>query len=155
MRAVAHSFENYTFLNVDASAVISSWQGESEKVFKIIFQHAKDVSPSIIFIDEVDAFCMQREGHDNDTMRRVKSTLLSCMDGFEKDSRIVIVIGCTNRPMDLDSNFLRRFPKRIYTPLPNETDRVLLIKHFLKDFEHNLTNENIAKLAKITDRYNY
>lgn len=87
----------YSFFNVTVDIFMSKWQGESEKILDIIFDHARENSPSIIFIDEIDSICMARGTHDSESTRRVKSKLLTEMEGFEKRDSRVIVIGTTNR----------------------------------------------------------
>jgi len=118
-RAVATEVEA-TFFNVSASSIISKWLGESEKLVTQLFETAQNKQPSLIFIDEVDSIASARGGGEHDAMRRVKTTLMTQMDGVttKKEDRIV-VIGATNLPWELDPAFRSRFEKRIYINLPD------------------------------------
>ncbi|NHK31287.1 MAG: AAA family ATPase [Asgard group archaeon] len=118
-RAVATEVDA-TFFNVSASSIISKWLGESEKLVQQLFDSAIEKQPSLIFIDEVDSIASTRGGGEHDAMRRVKTTMMTMMDGVttKKEDRIV-VIGATNLPWELDPAFRSRFEKRIYINLPD------------------------------------
>ncbi len=141
-----------TFFNVSASAVISKWLGESEKLVHTLFKLAREKQPSIIFIDEVDALTGSRGG-EHDAMRRVKTELLTSMDGLsssEKDR--LVVIGATNLPESIDAAFRRRFERRIYITLPDIKARKAIFLLNVKGVE--LENDvNFDDLAEITEGY--
>ena len=89
---------------------MSNLSGEldkSEENLRSVFEKAKQDSPSIIFIDEIDAIAPKREKANGEVERRVVSTLLTCMDGMKGRSR-VMVMAATNRPNAIDTA-LRRF----------------------------------------------
>ena len=118
-RAVATEVDA-TFFNVSASSIISKWLGESEKLVQQLFETAIEKQPSLIFIDEVDSIASTRGGGEHDAMRRVKTTLMTQMDGITtKKSDRLVVIGATNLPWELDPAFRSRFEKRIYINLPD------------------------------------
>ncbi|MHA1244592.1 MAG: AAA family ATPase [Candidatus Heimdallarchaeota archaeon] len=118
-RAVATEVDA-TFFNVSASSIISKWLGESEKLVQQLFETAIEKQPSLIFIDEVDSIASTRGGGEHDAMRRVKTTLMTQMDGVTtKKSDRLVVIGATNLPWELDPAFRSRFEKRIYINLPD------------------------------------
>ncbi|KAI8424587.1 hypothetical protein MSG28_003033 [Choristoneura fumiferana] len=94
-------------------------------------------APSTIFLDEVDSLCAVRGADsEHEASRRFKAELLIQMDGlsavFHRD-KIIMVLAATNHPWDIDEAFRRRFEKRIYIGLPDETTRVKLLKLCLRE----------------------
>ncbi|KAG0719810.1 Vacuolar protein sorting-associated protein 4 [Chionoecetes opilio] len=131
-RAVASELQ-CPFFYVSAANLLSSWVGESEKLTRDLFQHArKQHSQAIIFFDEIDSLCRKRSQGDDEHSRRVKSELLQQMDGNAEDATSsVFLLGATNCPWDMDPAFLRRFERRIYASLPGrEACRAIISKHF-------------------------
>jgi transitional endoplasmic reticulum ATPase len=124
-KAVAHEAEA-NFIAAKASDLLSKWYGESERQISRLFARARQVSPAVIFLDEVDALAPQRGGSPGDSAasERVVNTLLAELDGLEELTRVV-VIGATNRPTLLDSALLRpgRFDELVYVPVPNRAGR--------------------------------
>lgn len=120
------------FISIRGPEVFSKWIGESEKRIRQIFTKAREVSPSIIFFDEIDAITARR-GMGNDVADRVVTQLLTEMDGIES-SRGVYVIAATNRKELIDPAFLRpgRFDYHIYIPLPDTKARYEIFKIHLK-----------------------
>ena len=117
-KAIAHESEA-TFFSISSSSLTSMWVGEGEKNVRTLFNVAYDCSPSVIFIDEVDSMLTQRKKDESEASRTMKTEFLVRLDGVcnKKDGR-VLLIGATNRPMDLDEAMRRRFSKRLYIPLP-------------------------------------
>ena len=153
-----------TFFNVHSSSFASKWRGESEKLVRILFEMAKYYAPTVIFIDEVDSLGTKRgQGNEGDGSRRVKAELLVQMDGASSASSaganakagdtsktLVMVMGATNRPWDLDEALLRRFEKRIYIPLPNEVGRKQMFYLNTKKIEidKNIDTKELVSLTK-------
>ena len=153
-----------TFFNVHSSSFASKWRGESEKLVRILFEMAKYYAPTVIFIDEVDSLGTKRgQGNEGDGSRRVKAELLVQMDGASSASSaganakagdtsktLVMVMGATNRPWDLDEALLRRFEKRIYIPLPNEVGRKQMFYLNTKKIEidKNINSKELVELTK-------
>ncbi len=141
-----------TFFNVSAASIISKWLGESEKLVQTLFKLAKEKQPSIIFIDEVDALAGARGG-EHDAMRRVKTELLTSMDGLSSsESDRIVTVGATNIPESIDGAFRRRFERRIYVPLPDEEARDAIFNLNSKGVELE-DDVNFSILAEITEGY--
>ena len=112
-RAVANESEA-NFHSINGPEIMSKFYGESEARLREIFQQAQQNSPSIIFIDELDAIAPKREEVTGEVERRVVAQLLALMDGLSGRGN-VIVIGATNRPQALDPALRRpgRFDREI------------------------------------------
>ncbi|XP_010277454.1 PREDICTED: spastin isoform X2 [Nelumbo nucifera] len=152
-KAVA-SESQATFFNVTASSLTSKWVGEAEKLVRTLFMVAISRQPSVIFIDEIDSILSTRLANENDASRRLKSEFLIQFDGVSSNpDDLVIVIGATNKPQELDDAVLRRLVKRIYVPLPDESVRRLLLKHKLKGQAFSLPGGDLERLVKETEGY--
>lgn len=89
------------------------------------------MGPSIIFIDEIDALAGQRGDDMHEASRRVLSTLLRKIDGFESDHKILLICA-TNRKEDLDRALLSRIDLSIEFALPESHSRALIFKRYAK-----------------------
>lgn len=152
-KAVASESEA-TFFNVSAASLTSKWVGESEKLVRTLFMVAKSRQPSVIFMDEIDSVMSTRHANENEASRRLKSEFLVQFDGVTSNSTdLVIVIGATNKPQELDDAVLRRLVKRIYIPLPDGNGRRLLLKHKLKGQSFSLPSRDLERLVTQTEGY--
>ncbi|MCZ6603201.1 MAG: ATP-binding protein [Planctomycetota bacterium] len=118
------------FFNVKVANVLSKFFGESSKIISELYGAARDMSPSIIFLDEFEALCASRDGADSGPERRILSTILSELDGLAekgRDDLYVLTIAATNRPWDLDPAILSRFEKKILIPLPDRDAREAIL----------------------------
>jgi transitional endoplasmic reticulum ATPase len=122
-KAVANESEAH-FISINGPEIMSKFYGESEKKLRKLFIEAEEKSPSIIFIDEIDAIAPKRETVTGEVERRVVAQLLALMDGLHGRGK-VIVIGATNRPNSLDPALRRpgRFDREIEIKVPNEKGR--------------------------------
>ncbi len=118
------------FISISGPEIMSKFYGESEARLREIFKEAREKSPSIVFIDEIDSIAPKREEVTGEVERRVVSQLLSLMDGLEARGK-VIVIAATNRPNAIDPALRRpgRFDREIEIKVPDRKGRldVLLI----------------------------
>jgi transitional endoplasmic reticulum ATPase len=129
-KAVARESEA-NFIATKSSDLLSKWYGESEQQVSRLFARARQVAPTVIFIDEIDSLAPQRGGGLGEpaVTERVVNTMLAELDGLE-ELRGVIVIGATNRPTLLDPALLRpgRFDELIYVPVPEVEGRLQILK---------------------------
>jgi transitional endoplasmic reticulum ATPase len=127
-KAIASEASSY-FIHLNGSEVMNKFYGESEAKLRVIFEDAKQNSPSIIFLDEIDALAPKREQVIGDVEKRVITQLLASMDGIV-DRGDVIIIGATNIPDVLDPALRRpgRFDREIMIPVPNEEGRLKILE---------------------------
>jgi spastin len=154
-KAVAHE-SNSKFFNVGASSLTSKWVGEGEKLVRALFALARELQPSIIFLDECDALLGRRGEGENDAMRRLKNEFLQCFDGMTAEAgERMLVMAATNRPHELDDAVLRRFEKRIFIPLPSHEARKGVLKKLVSKHKHKLSESQLGKLAQDMDSYSF
>jgi transitional endoplasmic reticulum ATPase len=127
-RAVANESEA-NFYSINGPEIMSKFYGESEARLREMFQQAQKNSPSIIFIDELDAIAPKREEVTGEVERRVVAQLLALMDGLTGRGNL-IVIGATNRPEALDPALRRpgRFDREIEIGVPDKTGRYEILQ---------------------------
>lgn len=138
MTAKAISAESgASFINVKSADLMDKWMGESDKLVRAVFSLARKLAPSIIFIDEIDTLLRRRESDQTGASSSMQGTLLTEWDGIKSDNTLgenapVIVLGATNRPMDLDGAILRRMPVQVQTMMPNLEGRVDILHKVLE-----------------------
>jgi katanin p60 ATPase-containing subunit A1 len=145
-----------TFFNISPATLTSKWRGDSEKMVRILFEMARHYAPSTIFIDEIDSLCGQRGGDgEHEASRRAKSVLLTQMDGLGVDaSKVVMVLGATNHPWDIDEAMRRRLERRIYIPLPNEEDILQLLQINTRSIKLD-SDVDLQEVARLAASKNY
>jgi transitional endoplasmic reticulum ATPase len=153
-KAVAREAEA-NFVATKSSDLLSKWYGESEKQVSRLFQRARQVAPTVIFIDEIDALAPARGGGLGEpaVTERVVNTLLAEMDGLE-ELQGVVVVGATNRPTLLDPALLRpgRFDELVYVPVPDEAGRRKILG--VQTARMPLADDvDLDALARRTERY--
>ena len=116
-------------LAINGPEIMNKYYGETESKLRDIFKEAKEHSPSIIFIDEIDAIAPKREEAYGDVEKRVVAQLLALMDGLT-DRGNVIVLGATNRPDSVDPALRRpgRFDREIEISVPNADGRLEVLQ---------------------------
>ncbi|MCX8184699.1 MAG: CDC48 family AAA ATPase [Sulfolobales archaeon] len=145
---------NANFIAIKGPEILSKWVGESEKAVREIFRRARQVAPSIIFFDEVDAIVPTRGmRHDTEVTDRIVNQLLAEMDGIQT-LKNVVVIGATNRVDLIDPALLRpgRFDRVIYVPPPDRKARYEILKIHTRGVP--LAKDiDLEKLAEMTEGY--
>ncbi|HOP08943.1 MAG TPA: CDC48 family AAA ATPase [Candidatus Methanofastidiosa archaeon] len=152
-KAVANE-SDANFITIRGPELISKWVGESEKGIRKVFKRARQVAPSIIFFDEIDAVAGTRgEEVGTKVTERMVNQLLSEMDGVEKLDKVT-VIAATNRPDILDEALLRpgRFDSIIQIPMPDKVARLEILKVHTKKMPL-AEDVDLEKLAEATDGY--
>lgn len=127
-KALASESEANFFI-INGPEIMNKYYGETEARLRDIFKEARESSPSIIFIDEIDAIAPKREEAFGDVEKRVVAQLLALMDGMS-DRGQVIVLGATNRPESLDPALRRpgRFDREIEIGVPNVEGRLEILQ---------------------------
>jgi transitional endoplasmic reticulum ATPase len=117
------------FISVKGPEVMSKWVGESEKAIRMIFKKARQASPSIVFVDEIDSIAPRRGLQTSSGVtERIVNQLLTSIDGLETLER-VLVIAATNRPDIVDEALLRtgRFDRLLYVEPPDTAGRLEIL----------------------------
>lgn len=135
-RLIASGVGDFTFLPVSGASLYSCWVGESEHSLRDLFERAREDSPSLIFIDEIDALVGNRGfasgggGGGDQVQERILSTLLNEMDGIDDRNGDVLVLAATNRLDKIDSALKRpgRFDIILEIPLPDLVGRIEIMK---------------------------
>lgn len=151
-KAVASESEA-NFISIKGPEVMSKWVGESEKAVRVIFKKAKQVSPCIVFLDEIDSIAPERgSSSDSHVTDSVVNQLLTAMDGLENREG-VFVIGATNRPELLDRALRRtgRFDKLVFVGQPDRAARLAIFKVHTRCMP--LKGVDLERLADATDGY--
>ncbi len=151
-RAVAGE-TNATFIRIVGSELVKKYIGEGAKLVRQVFNLAREESPSIIFIDEIDAISSKRMKQTTGGDREVNRTmmqLLSELDGFDPRGDVRI-IGATNRVDILDDAILRpgRFDRKIEIPAPETEARKEILEIHSRNM--NLRSVNLEEIAELTE----
>ena len=153
------------FLAPSIADLVTRYVGDASRYIKAMFDVAREVRPCVLFLDEIDGLCVSRETHQSEESKRAINVLLQQMQGFGDSMRDILVVGATNRPLQLDTALLSRMPDRFLVSLPTETERLLQLQHlanssaYCTGYEPEsgksrlLTAQNIESLAQCTDNY--
>jgi hypothetical protein len=146
--------ENSSFIGGELPLLLhnSKWFGESEQRIRELFRRAKQVSPSIILFDEIDALAPRRGFGRHEASERIVSQLLTEMSGIE-EMKGVVVIATTNRPDLIDPALLRpgRIDRFVLVPAPDEKSRLEILKVHTRNMP--LKNVDLKEWAKKTEGF--
>ena len=134
------------FLSVEGPEIFTKWLGESEEAVRHIFRIARQLAPTLIFFDQLDAIAPKRGATESRTSERVVNQLLVELDGMESLSGI-IALAATNRLDLVDPSVLRpgRLSTHLYVPLPDLESRKAILKLYL----NKITCEKNLSMAKL------
>lgn len=141
------------FLLIKGPELFSKWVGDSERAVRDLFTKARQVAPSIIFFDEMDAIGTERGGNgDSGVHQRVLAQLLTELDGVVPLNSVTI-LAATNRPDMMDRALLRpgRLDRLIYVPLPDYETRLQILE--LKLAQMSTSHINTDNLAARTEKF--
>ena len=144
------------FLTVSASEFMEMFVGVGASRVRNLFEEARKASPAIIFIDELDSIGRRRGagiGGGHDEREQTLNQILSEMDGFEKDTS-VIIIAATNRPDILDPALLRpgRFDRQVTIGLPTQREREQVLRVHVRN-KPIAGDVNLERLASATPMF--
>lgn len=140
-------------LPVKATQMIGEYVGEGARQIHQLYDKAEDIAPCIIFIDELDAIALDRRHQElRGDVAEIVNALLTEMDGIVERSGIC-TIGATNRTSILDPAIRSRFEEEIEFLLPDENERVQIIKTNIDTFPIPVKNVNYKKIAMMTKDY--
>ena len=152
-KAVA-SETNSNFYLINGPEIMSKYYGQSEENLRKKFEEAEENTPSIIFIDEIDAIASKREESKGEVERRVVAQLLAIMDGLKSRGKVV-VIAATNIPNQLDPALRRpgRFDREIEIGVPSLKGRLNILKIHsrnmpLASYDTDLLSQEVVNQAK-------
>ncbi|MGB8309911.1 MAG: ATP-binding protein [Methanoregula sp.] len=147
--AMAHSM-HMPILEVRLSMITSQYIGETSKNIDKIFELAKGLSPSILFIDEFDFIAKSRSSDDHAALKRAVNTLLKNIDRISLVKNGVLLIGATNHPQLLDEAAWRRFDEVVEFSNPNEEMRREIVKSVTSNMACTC---NFHEIAALTDGF--
>ena len=152
-KAVAHE-TNANFISVRGPQLLSKWVGESEKAIRQTFRKARQVAPTIVFFDELDALAPSRsQDHGSNVSERVVNQLLTELDGLEEMEN-VMVVGATNRPDMIDTALIRsgRFDRLVMIGEPSMEGREEIFRIHTRDVPL-APDVSLRELAELTEGF--
>ncbi|MCX6665483.1 MAG: CDC48 family AAA ATPase [Euryarchaeota archaeon] len=152
-KAVANESQA-NFISIKGPEVLSKWVGESEKAVRELFKKARQVAPTIVFLDEIDSIAPRRGAYAGSHVTdSVVNQLLTSIDGLESMDGVV-VIAATNRPDIIDQGLLRpgRFDRLILLMSPDKNSRLAILKIHTKDMPL-AEDVDIDELATMCEGY--
>ena len=126
---------NAKFISVGLNDILDMWVGNSEKNLHEIFELARNNTPCVLFIDEIDALGASRSDMKQSSGRHLINQFLQELDGINSTNEGVLIIGATNTPWNLDPAFRRpgRFDRIVFVSPPNEETKESILKLKLND----------------------
>jgi transitional endoplasmic reticulum ATPase len=144
-----------TFINVNLATVLDKWVGNSEKAVSMIFAAARKRTPSIIFLDEVDAIGGSRSSMQAGWEKKLISQLLIELDGLASDNENVMVLGASNAPWEVDFALRRpgRLGRLVFVPPPDEAARKEIFALYISKKPLIEPELDLDELARQTAQY--
>ncbi|MGA5540607.1 ATP-binding protein [Mycobacterium sp. NPDC051198] len=140
------------FIHVGIADVLDKWLGNSERNIKGVFDEARQMRPTVLFIDELDALGHKR-AQTSSYIRSIVNQLLLELDGATSDNEGILVLGATNQVWDVDPALLRpgRFDRKVLVLPPDRPAREAILAHHLRTSPTDRLN--LAAIADGTDGY--
>lgn len=144
---------NAKFISVGLNDILDMWIGGSEKNLHDIFELARENTPCVLFIDEIDALGASRSDMKQSSGRHLINQFLQELDGINDTNEGVLVLGATNTPWNLDPAFRRpgRFDRIVFVPPPDPSTRESILRLKLKD--KPVDKIDYSGLSKKTEHY--
>ena len=142
---------NAKFISVSLNDILDMWIGNSEKNLHEIFELARNNTPCVLFIDEIDALGASRSDMKQSSGRHLINQFLQELDGIDSTNEGVLIIGATNTPWNLDPAFRRpgRFDRIVFVPPPDVTTRESILRLKLNNKPTGTIDlQSIAKKAE-------
>lgn len=149
VKALANELEVPLYL-IKATSLIGDHVGDGASKIHDLFKKASENSPSIIFIDEMDAIALHRSFQTlRGDVSEIVNSLLTEMDGISENES-VITIGATNNPTSLDFAVRSRFEEEIEFNLPDDEERLTILENNLKTMplDYDIDLEKVVKITK-------
>lgn len=144
---------HFRFINLEVPALTDKWYGESQKLAAAVFTLAVKVQPCIVFIDEIDSFLRSRSSQDHEATAMMKAQFMMLWDGISSSKRCqVVVMGATNRPLDVDRAILRRMPAMFQIDYPGKGERMSLLQLILRN-DSLASDVDLEAIAEQTDKF--
>ncbi|KAL8489267.1 hypothetical protein ACS0TY_025245 [Phlomoides rotata] len=149
-RECAHD-AGVNMFSVNGPEIISQYHGETEQALHEVFDNASKASPSVVFIDELDAIAPARKDGGDELSQRMVATLLNLMDGVSRTDG-VLIIAATNRLDSIEPALRRpgRFDREIEIGVPSPRQRHEILLALLSEKKHSLSDKDIQDLAMAT-----
>lgn len=140
------------FIHVGIADILDKWLGNSERNIKSVFEEARQMRPTVLFIDELDALGHKR-AQTSSFVRSIVNQLLLELDGATSDNEGLLVLGATNQVWDVDPALLRpgRFDRKVLVLPPDRPAREAILAHHLRTSPTDRLN--LATVAERTDGY--
>ena len=141
------------FMTVSFADVIDMYVGQSERNIRQLFATAREISPCVLFLDEVDAIGQKRSQLRNSAMRTAVNQLLLELDDVSASNEGVFILGASNHPWDVDSALRRpgRFDRMLLVLPPDAPAREAVFRFHLRD--RPVAGIDLTRLAAVTDGY--
>ena len=151
-KAIANELDA-PFYYASGAQIRSKWHGESEQRLRKLMQAATANEVAVLFFDEVEGL-LPRRGGNSVVDNRIVTQFLAEIGGFEEKENVLLLLGATNCPWDIDDAVFRtgRFDEKIFVALPDEEARLGILQMHFEGVQYD-ESIDIPALAKQLDRY--